>query len=92
MANLNARYIAFVHKYKAYPNIDEFIAFSANRFLIHGNHPTLPAQMVQFTKEIIAMFVDAFSEGLPTPDDFCIRTEKSLRIENRVQMEQSQSA
>lgn len=51
-------FMAFVVDYKRKPNIDEYIIYLYNRYIINGSYKTLPYQIIEFSKDIIESYKD----------------------------------
>ena len=91
----NKYYATFMLKYKARPNVDEFILYCYNRYVLHGSDSisgkktTLPKQFCQFFNDInygyefITDFNDEFY------DKFVKVYTKSMSIEKRIEFEES---
>lgn len=85
MISLNKQFGMFVVKYGRYPNPSEFLVFLYNRYIYHGKHKALPAQITQFISETF----DEFSEIMETvtPTEFVRRFTESTAIPVRMSLE-----
>lgn len=82
----NACFIRFVEKYGRYPdNAEEFLEFLYYYHCVHRAFPTLPAPVSQFAREIWNEHRE-LTKKVPA-DVFAARTNASMNIEKRVQIE-----
>lgn len=86
MISLNKQFGVFVTKYERYPNPAEFLVFLYNRYIHHGQHKTMPAQITQ----LIDVTFDEFSEVMEkvTPAEFVRRFTESTTTVVRQALEE----
>jgi hypothetical protein len=75
----------FVTKYGRYPTPAEFLVFLYNRYIHHGQHWTLPAQIIQLIDETFNDFNDIIQTVSAT--EFTRRFMASVPIAARMEME-----
>jgi hypothetical protein len=87
MISLNKQFGMFITKYERYPTPAEFLIFLYNRYIHHGQHQTLPAQITQFIGEAF----DEFREIMATvtPAEFVRRFTESTKGDARTVMERA---
>lgn len=86
MISLNKQFGMFVIKYERYPTPAEFLVFLYNRYIHHGQHKTLPAQITQ----LIDVTFDEFREVMLTVSsaEFVRRFIESTKGDQRIAMEE----
>ncbi len=85
MISLNKQFAMFVTKYQRYPTKTELLVFVYNRYVFHGQHQTLPAQISQFIDEVFDEFRQVME--LVTPAQFVHRFDASTHHDARAAME-----
>jgi hypothetical protein len=93
----NKYYTTFMLKYKAKPTVDEFTLYCYNRYVLHGcdsingKKTTLPKQFNQFYDDINSgyNFITDFNQEFY--DKFVKLFMKSMSIEKRIELEDSNS-
>jgi hypothetical protein len=85
MISLNKQFGVFVTKYGRYPTPAEFLVFLYNRYIHHGQHWTLPAQIIQLIDETFNDFNDIIQTVSAT--EFTRRFMASVPIAARMEME-----
>lgn len=83
--SINSHFGKYVQIHGVYPSRDELLIYLYKRYVIYGKHTTLPAQIYTFIDEVLSDNASIMETILPT--EFCKRWSESVRIEDRIKME-----